>query len=446
MDSWIKRDLKHVWHPYTQMKDCRKLPPVLIESAKGFKLFDNKGRYYYDTISSWWCNVHGHNHPGIKKAVKRQLDRLEHVLFAGFTHKPAIMLAERLVSISPGGLTRVFFSDNGSTAVETALKMSLQYWSNGGNRRKNRFVSLDRAYHGDTIGGMSVSGVDLFNERFSPLFRPSYKVPSPYCYRCPMNKERPACGLECVRPLEKLLRDLSGGIAAMILEPMILAAGGMIVYPVEYLKKARELTAKYGVHLILDEVATGFGRTGKMFAGEHADARPDFMCISKGITAGYMPLAATLTTDKVYSAFYDDHEKRKTFYHGHTYTANPIACAAALASLDIFKEEDTLRKIRDVIPFFHRKLDTFRDLSLVGDVRYIGMIGALELVSDKRKKKPFGFKERIGVRIYREGLKRNIILRPLGDVIYLYLPLCAKRKEIDYVLEETYAIINGEVV
>jgi len=446
MDSWIRRDLKYIWHPYTQMKDCRKLPPILIERAKGIKLFDNRGKYYYDTISSWWCNVHGHNHPKIKAAIRKQMDALEHVLFAGFTHKPAILLAEKLISISPKDLTKVFFSDNGSTAVETALKMSFQYWSNIGKKRKKKFVSLDYAYHGDTIGGMSVSGVDLFNEVFSPLFFSSYRIPSPYCYRCPMKKERPSCGLECLRPLEKLLKEKNGEIAAMILEPLILAAGGMITYPAEYLKKARELTQKYGVHLILDEVATGFGRTGKMFACEHAAVQPDFMCLSKGITAGYMPLAATLTTDKIYKAFYGDHKKRKTFYHGHTYTANPISCAAALASLDIFKEEGTLKKVNKIIPEFHRRLEGFRVLPCVGDVRRIGMIGALELVKDKKTKEPFSSKARIGIKVYTEGLKRNLILRPLGDIIYLYLPLCVTKKEIDYVLKETYAIIKGEVV
>ncbi|MBL7071672.1 MAG: adenosylmethionine--8-amino-7-oxononanoate transaminase [Candidatus Omnitrophica bacterium] len=443
MDKWIKKDLKYVWHPYTQMKDCRALPPVLIERAKGFKLYDAAGKYYYDTISSWWCNVHGHNHPKIKEAIKKQADSLEHVLFAGFTHKPAILLAEKLVSIAPEGLRKVFFSDNGSTSVEIALKLSFQYWNNTGKKRKKRFISLDHAYHGDTIGGMSVSGVDLFNEVFSPLFFPSYKAPSPYCYRCPVNKKRSSCTVQCIDHLENLLRNKQDEIAALILEPLILAAGGMIVYPVEYLKKARKLTKKYGVHLILDEVATGFGRTGKMFASEYAGVRPDFMCISKGITAGYMPLGATLTTDKVYKAFYSDHEKRKTFYHGHTYTANPLACAAALASLDVFKEEDTLKKANELIPVFHKGIEGFRGLPFAGDVRYIGMIGAIELVRNKKTKRPFDPRERIGVKIYRKGLKRNLILRPLGDIVYLFLPLSVKRKEIDYVLGETYDIISS---
>ena len=425
------------------MKDCKDLPPILIERAKGIKLYDNRGNFYYDTISSWWCNVHGHNHPKIKDAIKRQLDSLEHVLFAGFTHKPAILLAEKLVSIAPRSLTKIFFSDNGSTAVETALKISFQYWQNIGKKKKRKFVSLDYAYHGDTIGGMSISGVDLFNEVFSPLAFKSIKAPSPYCYRCPMGKSRSCCNIECVKPLETLLVERSDEIAAVILEPMVLAAGGMIVYPKEYLKKAAGLAKRYDVHLILDEVATGFGRTGKMFACEHADVKPDIMCLSKGITAGYLPLGATLTTDKIYNAFYGDYEEGKTFYHGHTYTANPISCSAASASLEIFEEEEVLNRVASLIPIFRSGLERFRDLDLVGDIRHLGMIGALELVKDRKKKRPFGIKERINLEIYKEGLRENIILRPLGNITYLFLPLCITEDEIETVLRKAYKIISN---
>src|SRR3989338_8923721 len=263
MNKWLKKDLEFIWHPYTQMKDCQKLPPILIKRAKGVKLYDAAGNFYYDTISSWWCNVHGHNHPKIKSAIKKQLDSLEHVLFAGFTHKPAIFLAEKLISIAPENLTKVFFSDNGSTAVEVALKMSFQYWQNRGRTKKTRFIALDRCYHGDTIAAMSVSGKSAFNEKFSPMFFPSFKIPSPYCYRCPMGKERTTCAIDCVKPLEKLLKENSRQIAGIILEPLVMAAGGMIIYPEEYLSKAALLAERYNVHLILDEVATGFGRTGK---------------------------------------------------------------------------------------------------------------------------------------------------------------------------------------
>lgn len=444
MDNLLKKDLQFIWHPYTQQKDCRSVPPILIKKAKGIRLYDNNGKFYYDTISSWWCNVHGHNHPKIKQAIKKQLDSLEHILFAGFTHGPAIKLAEKLISLAPKGIKRVFFSDNGSTAVEVALKMSFQYWHNIGKRKKTKFVSLDFGYHGDTVGTMSVSGVDLFNEVFSPLFYHSYKVPSPYCYRCPMEKNKDTCVIDCIKPLEKILKEKSGEICAIIIEPMVLGAGGMIVYPKEYLQKAAQLAKKNNVHLILDEVATGFGRTGKMFACEYVKGiQPDFLCLSKGITAGYLPFAATLTTDKISRAFYADYEKRKTFFHGHTYTANPISCSAALASLQIFRKEDTIEKIQKIIPKFHSELEKFRDLPLAGDVRYIGLIGAIELVKDKQTKESFSIKERIGLEVYKRGLKKNLVLRPLGSIIYLFLPLCIKENELKDVLKRTYSVIKS---
>jgi len=442
MDKWIKKDLKYIWHPYTQMKDCQKFPPILIEKAKGIKLYDNKGNCYYDTISSWWCNIHGHSHPKINKAIKRQLNSFEHVLFAGFTHKPAIELAEKLVAITPKGLTKVFFSDNGSTAVEVALKMSFQYWQNIGKKKKTKFLSLDSGYHGDTIGAMSVSGVDLFNKVFSPLFFKSFKAPSPYCYRCPVGRDKSTCNIECANSLEAILKKKSKEIAALILEPLVMAAGGMIIYPSNYLKKAAWLAKKYNIHLILDEVASGFGRTGKMFACEHAKVKPDFICLSKGITSGYLPFAATLTTGKIYSAFYADYQKRKTFYHGHTYTANPISCAAALASLKVYKQENTLVNINKLIPVFHKRLETFRDLPLVGDVRSIGMIGAIELVKNKRTKKPFSLKERIGLKVYKKGLEEGLILRPLGSIVYLYLPLSITASQLDTVLNKTFKVLK----
>mgnify|MGYP001573229247 CR=1 FL=1 len=443
MDKWIKKDLDFIWHPYTQMKDCQKLPPILIEKAKGVKLFDSKGNFYYDTISSWWCNVHGHNHPRIKAAIKKQLNSLEHVLFAGFTHKPAILLAEKLISLAPKNLARVFFSDNGSTSVEVALKISFQYWHNIGKVKKRKFIAMEHGYHGDTFGAMSVSGVDLFNRVFSPLFFPSYKVASPYCYRCPMDKDRATCDIDCLILLEGLLREKSQQVAGIILEPMIMAAGGMIVYPKEYLAGVAVLAKRYNVHLIIDEVATGFGRTGKMFACEFADIKPDFICLSKGITSGYLPLAATLTTDKIFKAFYADYEKTKTFFHGHTYTANPLSCSAALASCEVFREERTLDRMKKTIPLFSSLLEKFRGLSLVGDVRLIGLIGALELVKNKKTKKSFDFKKRIGLEVYQRGLKKNLILRPLGDIIYFFLPLCIKKDEIEDVMGRAYSLIKS---
>ncbi len=443
IDNWLKKDAKFIWHPYTQMKDCKTLPPILIKTAKGIKLYDYRGKFYYDTISSWWCNVHGHNHPRIKLAIKEQLDSLEHVLFAGFSHKGAILLAERLISLAPGKLAKVFFSDNGSTSVEVALKMSFQYWQNTGKTVKTKFVSLDHGYHGDTVGTMSVSGIDAFNKVFSPLFFPSFKVPSPYCYRCPMHKCRDNCSIDCAAPLENLLKEKAQEIAAVILEPMVLAAGGMLVYPKEYLIKVSRLAKIFNVHLIMDEVATGFGRTGKMFACEYInDPEPDFICLSKGITGGYLALGATLTTDKIYRAFYADYKEKKTFFHGHTYTANPVCCSAALASLEVFEKEHTLEKIKKIIPLFYKGLDDFRGLPYVGDVRYLGLIGAIELVRNKDTKEAFGLAERIGLKLYKQALERNIILRPLGDIVYLFLPLSVKRNELLDILSRAYSVIK----
>ncbi|MDD2689913.1 MAG: adenosylmethionine--8-amino-7-oxononanoate transaminase [Candidatus Omnitrophica bacterium] len=443
MNNWQKRDLKYIWHPYTQMKDCKLMPPILIEKAQGLKLYDTEGNFYYDTISSWWCNVHGHNHPKIKDAIKKQLDSLEHVLFAGFTHKPAIALAEKIISLAPTKLTKVFFSDNGSTAVEVALKMSFQYWKNTGKPKKTKFISLDYGYHGDTFGTMSVSGIDLFNEAFSLLFFPSYKVPSPYCYRCPVAKERDTCDIDCIQALEKLLEKKSNEVAGIILEPLILASGGMIIYPKEYLARVANLAREFNVHLIVDEVATGFGRTGKMFASDYVDFDPDFMCLSKGITSGYLPLALTLTTDKIYKAFYADYKLKKTFYHGHTYTANPISCSAALASLEVFEEEKTLKRTKKLIPLFKSLLKGFINLPAVGDIRSIGLIGAMELVRRKDTKEAFSIKNRIGLEVYKRGLKKNLVLRPLGNIIYLFLPLCIKEDELQDILERTYSVIKS---
>jgi adenosylmethionine-8-amino-7-oxononanoate aminotransferase len=363
-------------------------------------------------------------------------------MFAGFTHEGAIWLAERLVGIAPEGIARAFFSDNGSTAVETALKMSFQYWHNTGLPEKTEFISLDAGYHGDTIGAMSVGGVGLFNKVFSPMFFKSHKAPSPYCYRCPMGKAKSTCRIDCAKPLEEILKKHSDKICAVIMEPLVMAAGGMIIYPKEYLSAVARLAKKYNTHLILDEVATGFGRTGKMFACEHAGVAPDFLCVSKGVTSGTLPLGATLTTEKIYRAFYGDYEDKKTFYHGHTYTANPIACAAALATLDIFKEERTFEKAVRSAEILHAVLERFRDLPMVGDVRSIGMIGAIELVKNKEKKTPFDFRERVGLEIYKEGLKRHLILRPLGNIIYLFLPLSVGRKELEYILDQTFEIIR----
>jgi len=418
------------------------MPPILIERAQGLSLFDDQGREYWDTISSWWCNIHGHNHPKIVEAINTQLKTLDHVLFAGFTHRGAIELGERLVDITPEGLTRVFYSDNGSTAVEVALKMSLQYWRNIGKPEKCQFACLDKGYHGDTVGAMSVSGDSAFNQAFASILFDTHKVPTPDCYHCPVGKCKETCTVECIMPLEDLLKTQHDQIAALILEPLLMGAAGMIMYPVEYLRQAAKLTKQYGVHLILDEVATGFGRTGRLFACEHADVSPDFLCLSKGLTSGTLPFAVTMTRDCIFDAFYDDFDTGKTLYHGHTYAANPIGCAAALATLDIFEEEHTMARVQAKVPGFAARMTSFSNLDHIGDVRTIGLVGAMELVQDKASKTPFDAKKRVGLHIFKQGLKQGLILRPMGNAVYLYLPLCVTDRQLDTIVDKTYDIVQ----
>lgn len=440
MTSWIDRDLAVNWHPYTQMQECAEVPPLVIERAEGIRLYDEQGKAYWDTLSSWWCNVHGHNHPRIREAIDQQLRKLDHVLFAGITHPPAITLAERLVALTPPTLQRVFFTDNGSTAVESALKMSLQYWRNTGQEQKQHFACFDRGYHGDTLGAMSVAGISVFNQAFTPLMFESQHIPTPNCYHCPCHGQ---CDDSCLKPLETMLMQKHETLAAVIMEPLLLAAGGMIVYPAQYLAQAAQLTQRYGVHLILDEVATGFGRTGSMFACEQAGVSPDFLCLSKGITGGTLPLAATLTTEAVYEAFLGPYNQYRTFYHGHTFTANPVGCAAALACLDIFEDEQTLAQARPRMARLQAEAQRFQDLPAVGDVRGIGMVVAFELVCDKERREPCADVRAQGLDIYRRGLEAGLILRPLGNVSYLFLPLATTDADLDAILERTYQVLSA---
>lgn len=434
-NTWLRKDLRHSWHPYTQMSALAAEPPVMIDRAEGLFLVDAEGNRYYDAISSWWCNVHGHGHPRIREAAARQMERLDHVLFAGATHEPAVRLASRLAAIAPEGLSRVFFSDNGSTAVEVALKMSLQCWRNLGREGRTGFVCLDHGYHGDTTGCMSVSGVEAFLRAFRPILFPARRVPAPYCYRCPAGKTYPECGASCVDDLGAALREGGASVAAVILEPLLLGAGGMIVYPPEYLSRAAGLAREHGVHLILDEVATGFGRTGTMFACGQAGVSPDFLCLSKGLTGGTLPLAATLTTAEVYNSFLGGPDSGKTFYHGHTYTANPVGCAVALASLDLLEEEDLVARVARLAPRLAEGVRDLAGLPLVGDARGIGMVGALELVRDKGTKEPLPGTSPLLREIVREGLRRGLFLRPLGNVVYLFLPQSVTREDLDDILD-----------
>lgn len=433
--TWLRKDLRHSWHPYTQMSTLVTEPPMLIDRAEGLFLFDAEGNRYYDAISSWWCIVHGHGHPRIREAVTRQMERLDHVLFAGVTHEPAVRLASRLAAIAPEGLSRVFFSDNGSTAVEVALKMSLQCWRNLGREERTGFICLDHGYHGDTTGCMSVSGVEAFLRAFRPILFPARRVPAPYCYRCPVGKAYPGCGVSCIAALGDALREGGETVAAVILEPLLLGAGGMIVYPPEFLSRAAALTRTLGVHLILDEVATGFGRTGTMFACEQAGVSPDFLCLSKGLTGGTMPLAATLTTAEVYNSFLGGPDSGKTFYHGHTYTANPVGCAAALASLDLFEEEGLVDRVACLAPRLAEGVRELAGLPLVGDVRGIGTVAALELVRDKETKEPLPGTAPLFRELRHEGLRRGLFLRPLGNVVYLFLPQAVTSEALDDILD-----------
>jgi adenosylmethionine-8-amino-7-oxononanoate aminotransferase len=441
-EKMIKKDLKYLWHPYTQMKDCEAMPPIPIKKAAGIKLYDYEDNFYYDTISSWWCNVHGHGHPAIRKAVKDQLDKLEHVLFAGFTHGPAIALAEKLVEISPPGLTRVFYSDNGSTAVEVALKMSFQYWRNRAEKNRTAFLSFDRAYHGDTVGAMSVSGVDAYNRLFEQLFFKSFKTKVPFYFNETPRADKKALEEECYSRIRKILEKNQERIAAVIAEPLLLCAGGMLVYSPEFLKRVRKLTREFNTHLILDEVATGFGRTGKMFACEHAGIVPDFMCVSKGITGGFFPLGATLTVDDIYNAFYDDYVKNKTFFHGHTYTANPVSCRAANASIELFKKENTLSNVSYIEKKIQNFLADLQKMEVVSNTRCIGAVGAFDINKSELKNTGRRGYERTGFEIYRRALKKNLLLRPLGDTIYLFLPLCANKEELEDIFTRTFSVIE----
>ncbi|RMG70954.1 MAG: adenosylmethionine--8-amino-7-oxononanoate transaminase [Nitrospirae bacterium] len=428
-------DRRFIWHPFTQMKQWEASTPLIIEEGRGEFLKDIYGRWYLDGVSSLWVNIHGHRRAEIDRAIKEQVERLSHSTLLGLGNVPSIELAERLIEIVPKGLTRVFYSDNGSTSVEVALKMAFQYWKNKGIEGRNAFLCLNNAYHGDTLGAVSVGGIELFHEVYRPLLFKTYRVPSPYCYRCELGLERTSCGMACLERLEEVLRAHHEEIAALIIEPLVQGAGGMIVHPEGYLKGVRELTKKYNVLLIADEVAVGFGRTGKMFACEHEDVVPDFLCLSKGITGGYLPLAATITTDEVYNAFLAEYRELKTFFHGHSYTGNPLACAAALACLEVFQRDDTLRAMKPKAELLKKWLKEVASLRHVGDARGIGLIGGVELVLDKDTREPYPFYEQRGYRVCFEARKRGLLIRPLGDVIVIMPPLSIGVENLERMLD-----------
>jgi adenosylmethionine-8-amino-7-oxononanoate transaminase len=437
---------RYLWHPFTQMKDWLAEEPLFIASGKGCILTDIDGREYIDGTSSLWINLHGHGVEEINEAVRRQLDEIAHSTSLGLANVPATLLAERLVAISPPGLSRVFYSDDGSTAVEVALKMAFQYWRHeeGTDTARRKFVSLELGYHGDTIGAVSVGGIDLFHGIFGPLLFESLRVPAPYCYRCRFGKDKESCDRECLEALRKTLSENEGEVIALILEPLVQSAGGFIVHPHGYLAEARRLCDEHNVLLIADEVATGFGRTSRMFACEHEEVTPDLMAVAKGLSGGYLPLAATLTTEKVFEAFLGEHAENKTFFHGHSYTGNQLACAAALASLDLFEKQNVLRELERKIKLLRQGLKEFGDLRHVGDVRQCGFIAAVELVRDKATKEPFSYKERMGARVCRRARDKGVLLRPLGDVVYFILPYCISESQLQHLLDAAFGSIRGE--
>ena len=439
-----KIDQTLLWHPFTQMKDYARIQPLIIEEGKGSYLKDIEGRWYLDGVSSLWVNVHGHRKKEIDQAMIEQIRKISHSTLLGLTHVPAIELSERLVKIAPRRLTKVFYSDNGSTAVEVALKIAFQFWQQSSRRnRKTKFISFKNGYHGDTLGSVSVGGIDLFHETYKPLLFFTFKVESPYCYRCPLHRTHPQCGIECLNLLEEEMRQHRSEVAAFILEPIVQGAGGMIVFPKGYLKEARFLCTKYHILMIADEVATGFGRTGKMFACEHEKVSPDLMALSKGITGGYLPLAATLTTDEIYRAFLGEIQDLKTFYHGHSFTGNPVACRAALASLELFRKERVLERLPSKIRLLSKELKRFYQIPAAGEVRQKGLMVGIELVADRKTKTPFPIEARIGQKVVLEARKRGVIVRPLGDVIVLMPPLSITEAELKKLAQVVYESIEA---
>ncbi|MCX8075727.1 MAG: adenosylmethionine--8-amino-7-oxononanoate transaminase [Aquificaceae bacterium] len=431
LEKW---DKEYFWHPFTQMKVYREEENLIFERGEGVYIYDVKGRKFIDAISSLWCNVHGHNHPELNRALIQQLGKVAHTTTLGSSNVPATLLAKRLVEISPKGLQKVFYSEDGAEAMEIALKLAYQYWKNKGENRKV-FVTLSEAYHGDTLGAVSVGGINLFHGTYKDLLFETIKLPSPYLF-CKEKYGKPCdeCREELLFMLESVLQSRED-LVAVSLEAGIQAAAGMLPFPKGFLKGVRELTEKYNTLMIVDEVATGFGRTGTMFYCEQEGVSPDFMCLGKGITGGYLPLAATLTTDRVFDAFLGEFGELKHFYHGHTYTGNNLACAVALANLEVFEKEKTLQNLQPKIKHLTQRLEEFWELPKVGDVRQLGFMAGIELVKDREKGEKFPYGERTGFKVAYKCREKGVFLRPLGDVMVLMMPLVISIEDMDRVLD-----------
>jgi adenosylmethionine-8-amino-7-oxononanoate aminotransferase len=428
--NWVARDLAHVWHPCTQMKDHETVPMIPLRAGSGVWLEDFAGNRYIDGISSWWVNLFGHANPKIGAAVAEQLGRLEHAIFAGFTHEPAVTLAEELTRLAPPGLTRCFFADNGSAAIEVAVKMSFHFWRNSGKPRKTRFVTLANSYHGETLGALAVGNVELYKSIYQPLLMDVLTAPSPDAYPREPGVSEADHARRQFAAMDALLAEHADTVAAVIVEPLVQCAGGMRMYDPVYLTLLREACDRHGVHLIADEIAVGFGRTGTMFACEQAGIRPDYLCLSKGLTGGYLPLSVVLTTDDVYDAFYDEYVKLNAFLHSHSYTGNPLACAAANATLALFREQPVIERNRDTARRMLASVEHLRDHPNVAEIRQRGMILAIEVVKDKSTRAPFPFEERRGLVLYRHALENGALIRPLGTTIYFMPPYVIEAPEI----------------
>jgi adenosylmethionine-8-amino-7-oxononanoate aminotransferase len=433
---YVKRDLAHVWHPCTQMKDHEgQLPLIPIRRGAGAWLEDFEGKRYLDAVSSWWVNLFGHANPRINAAVRAQLESLEQVILAGFTHEPVIALSEELTALAPPGLTRCFYADNGSSAVEVAVKMSFHYWRNVGRTGKRRFITLENSYHGETLGALAVGNVELYKEIYRPLLMEVISVPSPDCYARAPGMSWEAHSRAQFAHMEAALAAHAHEACAVIVEPLVQCAGGMRMYDPVYLTLLRAACDRHQVHLIADEIAVGFGRTGTFFACEQAGIRPDFMCLSKGLTAGYLPLSAVLTTQEIYAAFYDEYVKLNAFLHSHSFTGNPLACAAARACLAVFREDDVLENNRALAAHLGARARELEDHPHVAEVRQRGMIVAVELVQDKATRAPYPWQERRGLTLYRHALARGVLLRPVGNVVYFMPPYIVTPQEIDLMVE-----------
>ncbi len=439
-----EKDKKYVWHPFTQMMDWEEEEIVIIKEADGVYIKDINGKTYIDGVSSLWTNVHGHRKQKIDEAIKNQIDQISHSTFLGLSNVPAILLAEKLVQITPPGLDKVFFSDSGSEAVEVALKVAYQYWCQKENPepQRTKFVHLKHSYHGDTLGSVSVGGIDLFHKIYKPFLFETISVPSPYCYRCPFSQTKEQCSRECFGEFARVIRQHNKEIAAVVVEPLMQGAAGMINQPKGYLSAVSDLAKNEGIVLIFDEVATGFGRSGKMFAAEWEDIKPDIMALGKGITGGYLPLSATLFTKDIFNAFLGDYSDFKSFFHGHTYTGNQLAAQAALTNIEIFEDEKVLETLSPKIELLAKRLESFYELEHVGDIRQVGFMVGIELVRNGNTKEPYEAGDKIGIKVIMEARRRGVIIRPLGDVIVIMPPLSIDQSQLNTLLDVIYDSIK----